>query len=100
MTTKRRVDPSHTIELSGAAYNAIMAELDSWRNLEIKVVNGASLGGRILRSEGRSVIVITVPQSGDGGSGLPDGVTFEEFTICDSGSPASRWLATWTSDPS
>ena len=27
------------------------------------------------------------------------GATFEEFTICDSGTPASRWIPTWTSDP-
>lgn len=27
------------------------------------------------------------------------GFSYEEFTICDSGAPASRWLATWTSDP-
>lgn len=34
------------------------------------------------------------------GGGLPDGYTFEEFTICDSGTPATRFIATWTSDPS
>ncbi len=28
------------------------------------------------------------------------GGTFEEFTICVSGSPATRWLPTWTADPS
>ena len=28
------------------------------------------------------------------------GATFEEFTICDSGTPATRWWPTWTSDPS
>lgn len=28
------------------------------------------------------------------------GATFEEFTICDSGVPATRWWPTWTSDPS
>lgn len=26
--------------------------------------------------------------------------TYEEFTICDSGTPATRWWQTWTSDPS
>lgn len=30
---------------------------------------------------------------------IASGATFEEFTICDSGSPASRWLPTWTADP-
>ena len=34
-------------------------------------------------------------------AGLVDtGATFEEFTICDSGTPATRWWPTWTSDPS
>ena len=28
------------------------------------------------------------------------GATFEEFTLCDSGTPATRWWPTWTSDPS
>jgi hypothetical protein len=28
------------------------------------------------------------------------GATFEEFTICDSGTPATRYWPTWTSDPS
>lgn len=28
------------------------------------------------------------------------GGTFEEFTICESGSPATRWWPTWTADPS
>lgn len=37
---------------------------------------------------------------GGGGGGLPAGYTFEEFTICDSGSPATRYWPTWTSDPS
>lgn len=33
------------------------------------------------------------------GAGLPDGYTFEEFTICDSGTPATRWWPTWTTNP-
>lgn len=33
-------------------------------------------------------------------NGMPDGVAYEEFTICDSGTSATRWLATWTADPS
>lgn len=37
---------------------------------------------------------------GADGLGFAPGFTYEEFTICDSGSPASRWIATWTSDPS
>lgn len=38
--------------------------------------------------------------AGASGKALPAGVTFEEFTICDSGTPATRWIPTWTSDPS
>lgn len=37
--------------------------------------------------------------SASGGGGLPDGYTFEEFTICDSGTPATRWWPTWTTNP-
>lgn len=61
---------------------------------------------RSLRGEGNITVTLTdtdgiVTDKGSGkSSGLPAGVTFEEFTICDSGSPATRWLATWTSDPS
>lgn len=35
----------------------------------------------------------------DMGGALPSGYTFEEFTICDSGTPATRWWPTWTSNP-
>lgn len=48
-------------------------------------------------------IVVTGPSLDDGEdalSSLPAGYTIEEFTICDSGTPASRWMITWTSDPS
>lgn len=48
-------------------------------------------GAKVTHSDGK----ITVE-----GGGLPAGYTFEEFTICDSGSPATRWMATWTSNPS
>jgi len=34
-----------------------------------------------------------------GGAGLPAGYTFEEFTICDSGEPATRWWPTWLTNP-
>jgi hypothetical protein len=37
---------------------------------------------------------------GGGGGGLPEGVVWEEFTVCDSGTPAARWIATSTTDPS
>ena len=30
---------------------------------------------------------------------IASGATFEEFTICDSGTPATRWMPTWTADP-
>lgn len=36
---------------------------------------------------------------GADGLGFEPGFTYEEFTICDSGSPALRWIPTWTSDP-
>lgn len=39
-------------------------------------------------------------ESTRGAGSLPTGYTYEEFTICDSGTPASRWWPTWTSDPS
>jgi len=32
-------------------------------------------------------------------AGLPAGYTFEEFTICDSGTPATRWWPTWLTNP-
>ena len=35
----------------------------------------------------------------DMGGALPTGYTFEEFTICDSGTPATRWWPTWTTNP-
>lgn len=31
--------------------------------------------------------------------GLPAGYTFEEFTICDSGTPVTRWWPTWLTNP-
>jgi hypothetical protein len=43
-------------------------------------------------------ILISATSSG-GGDSLPGGYTFEEFTICDSGTPATRWWPTWTSNP-
>ncbi len=39
------------------------------------------------------------PLALSGGAGLPAGYTFEEFTICDSGSPATRWWPTWLTNP-
>lgn len=42
---------------------------------------------------------ITLSANAEGGGGLPDGYTFEEFTICDSGTPATRWWPTWTTNP-
>jgi hypothetical protein len=38
-------------------------------------------------------------EPGDAGLGFEPGFTYEEFVICDSGVPASRWIATWTSAP-
>lgn len=38
--------------------------------------------------------------AGPNGGGGPPGGTFEEFTICDSGTPATRWWKTWLTDPS
>ena len=37
--------------------------------------------------------------SGLSGGSLPPGYTFEEFTICDSGTPATRWWPTWPTNP-
>jgi hypothetical protein len=31
--------------------------------------------------------------------GLPDGYTFEEFTICVDGAPETRWWPTWLTNP-
>lgn len=52
------------------------------------------------RVNGNGAILRIVHPPSPAATGLPDGVAFEEFTICDSGTPATRWLATWTSDPS
>lgn len=35
-----------------------------------------------------------------GAGGLPTGYTYEEFTICVSGTPETRWWPTWLTDPS
>ena len=60
--------------------------------------------GAIANMKGTGGIVIV--KSGDNWivdasnvTGLPTGYTFEEFTICDSGTPATRWWPTWTSNP-
>jgi len=37
--------------------------------------------------------------SASGGDGLPDGYTFEEFTICVDGTPETRFWPTWTTNP-
>lgn len=61
-------------------------------------------GIKVLVSDGNVVIEYNPEANGSdgisGASGLPNGYTFEEFTICDSGTPATRWWPTWTSDPS
>lgn len=44
-------------------------------------------------------IDLSSPPGGGGGGGLPPGYTFEEFTICDSGTPATRWWPTWPTNP-
>jgi hypothetical protein len=33
------------------------------------------------------------------GTGLPPNYTWTNFTICANGTPATRWWATWTSNP-
>ena len=45
-------------------------------------------------------VVISLTGGVAGASGTDADGTYEEFTICDSGVPASRWWLTFTSDPS
>lgn len=56
-----------------------------------------------LTSNDKSVSITTADGNTDlsasGGAGLPPDYTFEEFTICDSGEPATRWWPTWTTNP-
>ncbi|HEY1108997.1 MAG TPA: hypothetical protein VGE76_10205, partial [Opitutaceae bacterium] len=37
---------------------------------------------------------------GPAGPGFAEGLTYEEITLCVDGTPETRWIATWTSDPS
>jgi len=55
-------------------------------------------GDNIEIKESEQNILISA-EAGGGGVGLPAGYTFEEFTICDSGTPATRWWPTWTTNP-
>lgn len=56
-----------------------------------------------LTSNDNSVKITTADGNTDlsasGGAGLPPDYTFEEFTICDSGTPATRWWPTWLTNP-
>lgn len=86
-----------------AAFKEAFARL----NESIRAVNALlSMEGRggikIHVAESNVVVEYNPDENGTDGidGGLPDGYTFEEFTICDSGTPATRWWPTWTSDPS
>lgn len=57
-------------------------------------------GIKVDAADGALMISLDGGTEGASGTGLPDGYTFEEFTICVSGAPATRWWPTWTSNPS
>lgn len=71
--------------------NEIIGRLKPLLNLEAR--------GNVEIKKSNTNMVIT-GKAGGGGAGLPDGVVWEEFTICDSGTPATRWIPTSTTDPS
>ena len=79
-----------------AKVNAAIDELNAIRR------SRGTNGINIIKAEGNWVFDFDPTNNGsDGGGGsLPAGYTFEEFTICDSGTPATRFWPTWTSDPS
>ena len=62
------------------------ASIEQVENLQSALRRAASTGGET------SVDLVTLIADAGG--------TFEEFTICESGSPATRWWPTWTADPS
>lgn len=96
-----KVEPHGEYTLKGSTLNALIDAANSWQNLRVELVQGASEITRLIHSPGGAILRIVVPPStGGGGEGLPEGVVWEEFTICDSGSPATRWLPTSTTDPS
>ena len=87
-----------------AAFRKIAAKVNAHSRLlkKMRGEKGVSVtvtpGGIVVRGEPATATTGTTASSS--GTGLPAGYTFEQFTICDSGSPATRWWPTWTSDPS
>jgi hypothetical protein len=79
------------------------AVLEAFRDLrELQVQLGVKPYNSLVWPKGGGAI-LNVGKPADfqgGGSGLPADYTFEEFTICVSGSPETRWWPTWESDPS
>jgi len=76
------------------AVNALLRAAKPWTNAQGK--NGIS----VTVSEGNATVAIKdevlklkIEET------TPPDFTYEEFTICDSGVPASRWIRTWASDP-
>lgn len=94
-----KVEPHGEYTLKGSTLNALIDAANSWQNLRVELVQSSSEITRLLRTPAGATLRIVVPPSG-GGAGLPEGVVWEQFTICASGSPATRWMPTSTTDPS
>lgn len=93
----QRLDHSKTYLVKGQT-------LESLINIANAVANIEGRDGILVDITDNNIVIKLGGQDQDGGletvEGLPAGYTFEEFTICDSGSSATRWWPTWTSDPS
>ena len=86
---KLTVAPGGAIGVLASKINELIAAqkpLKAGDNIEIK------------ESE-QNILISAEIGEGGGGAGLPAGYAFEEFTICDSGTPATRWWPTWTTNP-
>lgn len=98
-----------TVQFGVAPYNQLVVDLRGNRAFLNIGPQGFNPGLTSLPSGGADGQVLTKQSATDGdvawetpsggGGSLPAGYTFEEFTICDSGSPDTRWWPTWTSEP-
>lgn len=88
--------------IDGADLSALARARNEWANIEVRDVDSSNTDtaavSKLVRAEGKTILQIARPPGGGGGS-LPANVSYEMFTICNSGSAQNVWLATWFSDP-